>query len=301
VVATVRDYWPVCYWSTLIRDVRDAALCPECTVVNMTRCLRPRAGAAWPLALPVIPYMRRNLALKRSALAGADAVIAVSGQIAADLRARAPELAETRIEQIPNPFDIAELRRAAARPAPREAERYALYVGKLEANKGADLLPRVAAEAGLDMPLVVVGDGALRPSIEADAHARGVRVRVTGWLPRDVTLQWLAGAALLVFPSRGPESLSRVLVEAAALGRPIAAMHTGGTADIVRHEVTGLLSSDAAGLARDAARLARDPDLSARLGAAAQAHAERAFDAPGVVARIEALYEELAARTARHA
>jgi glycosyltransferase involved in cell wall biosynthesis len=158
----------------------------------------------------------------------------------------------------------------------------------------------VAAEAGLDMPLVVVGDGALRAAIEADAKARGVRLRVTGWLPRDVTLQWLAGAALLLFPSRGPESLSRVLVEAAALGRPIAAMHTGGTADIVQHEVTGLLSSDAAGLARDAARLARDPGLSERLGAAAQAHAERAFDAPNVVARIEALYEDLAARAARH-
>jgi glycosyltransferase involved in cell wall biosynthesis len=150
------------------------------------------------------------------------------------------------------------------------------------------------------MPLVVVGDGALRASIEADAQARGVPLRIAGWLPRDQTLQWLARAALLLFPSRGPESLSRVLVEAAALGRPIAAMHTGGTGDIVQHEVTGLLSRDAAGLARDAGRLARDPVLAEQLGSAARAHAEREFDAPNVVARIEAVYQDLVARARRH-
>ena len=61
----------------------------------MTRCIRPRAGAAWPLALPMIPYMRANLARKRSGLAPADAVIAVSSTIAADLKARAPEVAGT--------------------------------------------------------------------------------------------------------------------------------------------------------------------------------------------------------------
>jgi glycosyltransferase involved in cell wall biosynthesis len=102
-----------------------------------------------------------------------------------------------------------------------------------------------------------------------------------------------------VFPSRGPESLSRVLVEAAALGVPLAAMQTGGTADIVEHEVTGLLSADAEGLARNAARLAGDPALSAALGAAARAHAEREFDAPRVIARIEALYEDVVARRSR--
>ena len=48
---------------------------------------------------------------------------------------------------------------------------------------------------------------------------------------------------MLIFPSRGPESLSRVLIEASALGVPIAAMDTGGTRDIVEHDVTGLLST----------------------------------------------------------
>ena len=76
-VATVRDYWPVCYWSDLLHTRDGLTLCPECTVGNMTRCIAPRAGAFWPAALPMIPYMRANLTRKREGLARADAVIAV--------------------------------------------------------------------------------------------------------------------------------------------------------------------------------------------------------------------------------
>ena len=60
---------------------------------------------------------------------------------------------------------------------------------------------------------------------------------------------------MLIFPSRGPESLSRVLIEASALGVPIAAMNTGGTPDIVIHEQTGLLSATFEALADDVRRL----------------------------------------------
>ena len=83
----------------------------------------------------------------------------------------------------------------------------------------------------------------------------------------------MAHASMLIFPSRGPESLSRVLIEASALGVPIAAMNTGGTPDIVVDERTGLLSETPEALAADVRRLRADPDLRARLGAAAQAHA----------------------------
>jgi glycogen synthase len=295
VVATVRDYWPVCYWSTLIIDPSRDMLCPACTVANMTQCVGPRAGAAWPAALPLIPYMRRNLSTKRSTLADADAVIAVSSAIARDLRARAPELRHTRIEQIPNAVDVDGIRNAASGSRPLEGP-YLLFSGKLEINKGADLLVRVARDAASRLPLVIVGDGQLRSTIEADARAAGLEVRVTGWLRREDALRWVGHAAALVFPSRGPESLSRVLLEAAALGVPIAAMDTGGTSDIMRHEETGLLSKAPDGLARDLARLVAEPALAARLGAAARAHVERIFNPSAVVDRTVALYTDLVTR-----
>jgi glycosyltransferase involved in cell wall biosynthesis len=173
VVCTVRDYWPVCYWSDLIHDPQAQGLCPGCTAARMTQCIRPHGGALWPLGLPAIPYMRANLSLKRASLAAADAVIGVSSAIAADLRRRAPELASTRIEMIHNPVDVAGIRdqaESAARPMPGP---YALYVGKLEPNKGVSKLLAAVERARLDWPLVVVGDGSERAELEEAARRSG--------------------------------------------------------------------------------------------------------------------------------
>lgn len=302
VVATVRDYWPVCYWADLIHDPDADRLCPACTVSGMRRCLQSRAGAAWPATLPMIPYMRANLRTKRRELARADAVVAVSTAIERDLRERAPELAASAVTRIPNPVDIAGVQAAGRVQAAPIPGPYALYSGKLAPNKGAGLLLRAVREARLEWPLVVVGDGPLRAALEAEAGAHGQDVRFTGWLDREAALGWMAHASVLVFPSHGPESLSRVLLEASALGVPIAAMDTGGTRDIIEPDVTGLLSSSVEELARDLSRLIADRGLASRLGRAAQAHVLARFDASQVVAWIEALYERvLAARDASRA
>jgi len=292
-VCTVRDYWPVCYWSDLIHDRSGDSLCPGCSGAMMTRCVRPHGGRLWPAALPFIPYMRRNLAIKRRGLAAADAVVAVSTTIARDLRARAPELGTTRIETIPNPVDVAGIRLRAERSARPMTTAYAVYVGKLEPNKGVMALPVAIGRARLDWPLVVVGDGSERPRLEEVARRSGDDVRFTGWRPRDEVLAWLRHAELLIFPSYGPESLSRVLLEASALGSPIAAMDTGGTRDIVVDEETGLLSHSAEELGDDVARLRHDAALRGRLGLAARRRVETAFDTAVVVDQLEALYAAL--------
>ena len=298
-VCTVRDYWPVCYWSDLIHTNDGVSLCPGCSAGMMTRCVRPRAGVAWPAALPMIPYMRANLARKRRGLAAADAVIAVSSVIARDLRARAPELATTRIEIIPNPLDVERLRAQAAATERPLAGPYALYLGKLAPNKGTSLLIRVARDADLPWPLVIAGDGPERSVLEIEAQTLGRDVRFTGWLNQTEAVRWLRHCSLLIFPSRGPESLSRVLLEAGALGIPIAAMDTGGTTDILEDERTGLLSKTPEELSRDVRRLIDDGELRERLGAAARTRTAERFDSRVVVARVEQLYFDLARSLAR--
>jgi len=291
-VCTVRDYWPVCYWSDLIHTREGLTLCPGCSAGMMMRCIQPRAGLAWPVALPMIPYMRSNLARKRQGLAAADAVIAVSSTIASDLRARAPELAGVRMDVIPNPVDIEDLRSRAAVTAAPLAGPYALYLGKLAPNKGTDVLIDVIERADLGWPLIVAGDGPHRVALEAAARRSARDVRFTGWLDQDAATAWLAHASILIFPSRGPESLSRVLLEASALGIPIAAMNTGGTPDIIEDEVSGLLSSSPRELADDVRRLEGDSPLRERLGAAARERSVR-FDSQAVVERIERVYLDL--------
>ncbi|MDP6579014.1 MAG: glycosyltransferase family 4 protein [Vicinamibacterales bacterium] len=292
VVCTVRDYWWLCYWSDLIHDPSASGLCPACTPAMMTRCVQPRAGWAWPVALAAIPYMRSNLRVKRRALADADAVIAVSSAIAADLGSRTDDLRSTRVETIPNPVDFEGIR-ADARGEALLSEPYAVYVGKLAPNKGVMKLIPALERSGLRWPVVVVGEGSQRAGLASGARRAGLDMRMMGWLPRDETLRWLAHASILVFPSHGPESLSRVLLEAAVLGVPTAAMDTGGTRDIVQPEQTGLLSTSVEQLGDDVRRLVESAELRRRLGSAARLWVEERFAARVVVERIEALYRTL--------
>ena len=99
-----------------------------------------------------MPYMRRNLAAKRAALARADAIVAVSSAIARDLRERAPELSVTRLEVIPNPVDVDAIATSVAAAPRPQAGPYAVFVGKLEPNKGVRHLVPALAAARLPWP-----------------------------------------------------------------------------------------------------------------------------------------------------
>jgi len=292
-VCTVRDYWPVCYWSDLIHTSDGMALCPGCSASMMTRCVKPHAHALWPLTLPMIPYMRANLARKQQGLGEADAIVAVSSTIASDLRKRSPDIAAARMETIPNAVHIEALRGVAAATASPMTGPYALYLGKLAPNKGTTHLVRIVERANLDCPLIVAGDGPERAKIQNDAAQSSRDIRFVGWVDQRSATAWMAHASVLVFPSRGPESLSRVLIEASALGVPIAAMNTGGTPDVIVHDRTGLLSESPENLADDIRRLRDDEALRARLGSQARIDAASKFDTSIVVPQIERLYVEL--------
>tara|TARA_B100000678_G_scaffold291148_1_gene306528 strand:- start:881 stop:1615 length:735 start_codon:yes stop_codon:yes gene_type:complete len=237
--------------------------------------------------------MKANLSMKRRALSQTSAVIAVSTSMADNLRERAPELRATRIEQIPNPINVEAVRKATMGSASPLKSPYALYVGKLATNKGSLKLISVLEQAKLDRPLVIVGDGPDRPLLEILAKRSNCDIRFMGWLPRVEALCWMRHASVLIFPSHGPESLSRVLLEAAALGTSIAAMDTGGTRDIITDEETGLLSNDVDKLGNDVNRLINDARLRQRLGQAAKEHVEAIFDAEIVAGRVVKLYRDL--------
>jgi glycosyltransferase involved in cell wall biosynthesis len=70
-------------------------------------------------------------------------------------------------------------------------------------------------------------------------------------------------------------------------------MNTGGTTDILQHRVSGLLSDDPAGFARDLGVLAGDERLRSALGAAARAAAHTRFSAASVVERVEQVYRHV--------
>jgi glycosyltransferase involved in cell wall biosynthesis len=256
----------------------------------MMACVKGRVPMPGPLAWAAIPYMGADLALKRRALRRAGATLAVSEAIAVELRAAGIP----RVEVVPNVVDGAEARAVAAAPASFPLpERFLLYVGKLEENKGARLLVGAVAAAKTALPLVVLGEGSLSHALKFEATAAGVPLHIRGWAEREDVLRCLGRATALVFPSLWPEPLSRVLLEALALGTPVAAMATGGTREILGESEAGLVATDAAELADAVARLAGDAALRERMRAAALGRAE-AFAPAALIPRYEAAYRRIA-------
>jgi glycosyltransferase involved in cell wall biosynthesis len=285
VAVTVRDHWPVCFWSTRISR---GALCPSCGLLPMTRCVSGRVRAPAPLSWGALPYMAADLRLKRAALSRAGATLAVSEAIAAELRG----VGLPRVEVLPNIVNAREVTRLAeAAPSFPLPERFVLFVGKLEENKGARLLVPALAASGHKLPLVVLGEGSLAHAVRYEAAAAGIPLLNRGWAERDDVLRTLARADALVFPALWPEPLSRVLLEALALGVPAAAMETGGTGEILR-EGSGLLASDVRGLGEALGRLLDDPALRRETSERARERA-RAYAPETLVPRYMDVYRRL--------
>ncbi len=279
-VVTVRDHWPVCFWATRMSQGK---LCPRCSGAGMWRCADGRFPAfATPLA---IPYMKWDLSDKQQGLRQADAIIAVSQAMAAELLlARIPSVV------LPNLVDASEVNAIADEtPQIPLPDRFVLFVGKLEANKGAaDLIPAlVQAKAGL--PLVLLGSGSEERPIREEAARASIEVQAHGWADRADVLRAMKRTEALVFPSIWPEPLSRVLLEALALGTPVAAMDTGGTAELLEDGTSGLLARTVEELGNAVGRIVHDPALRSRLKDGAIERA-RAFSPEVLVPRYEAVY-----------
>jgi glycogen(starch) synthase len=153
------------------------------------------------------------------------------------------------------------------------------------------LVPAVT-QAAAGLTLVVLGEGSLARIIKHDARAAGVPLVFRGWAHREEALRVLARATALVFPSLWPEPLSRVLLEALALGVPVAAVDTGGTHEIIASGESGLLEAQVSDLGPAIARLAQDADLRRRIRQGAMDRAQ-AFSPNALIPRYEAVYRGL--------
>ena len=142
--------------------------------------------------------------------------------------------------------------------APRTFDAKSLTIitvaGMPQLYKGQDLLIDAAGmcmRSGLDLHLVLVGDGRHRRELENRAGAVGIgpRVRFAGEVhPASAVRAELDSADLFVLPSR-TEGLPRALVEAMARALPCIGTHVGG--------VPELLDPDDLAVPRDAGALAQ--------------------------------------------
>jgi glycosyltransferase involved in cell wall biosynthesis len=188
-------------------------------------------------------------------------------------------------------------------PAPRRVPAAPTFacVASLQEYKGHAVLLEALAllrGRGVQARAVLVGDGPLRPQLDAQIARLGLRgaVALLGALPHEEIPGILAGATGMVLPSVRQsdgqmEGIPVALMEAMAAGVPVVSTRLSGIPELVRDGEGGLLvpERDPAALADAMARLASDPALVARLGAGARRIVERDFDRARNVARLEAL------------
>jgi glycosyltransferase involved in cell wall biosynthesis len=127
-------------------------------------------------------------------------------------------------------------------PGEREAPgHYALFVGRLSPEKGAATLLAGWEKLKHSIPLVIVGDGPLRQSLESEAAARGLSsVKFRGWLTGEETRAEMKRAAFLVIPSLWYEGFPMIVAEAFACGIPVICSRLGTLEEIVEDQYTGL-------------------------------------------------------------
>ena len=171
-------------------------------------------------------------------------------------------------------------------------------VARLVPIKGLQYLVEAAPEILQRCPgarFLLVGDGEMRPMLEAQARSLGVSERVHFAGYRKDVASILAGADAVVLPSLN-EGMGRVLVMAMALGKPIVATRVGGVPELLGAGEAGLLvpPRDALALAEGITKLLQDPSLTSAVGEAGRRRAPR-YSAESMLEALAKLYRKVMA------
>lgn len=159
-------------------------------------------------------------------------------------------------------------------------------------------LARWAGNNGLEARFVLAG------GVGEGGVSAVPRETVEGWV-REGILEWwglrddmpavISKASVVVLPTTYREGVPKVLLEAAAAGRPIVATDVRGCREVVQHGINGLLvqPGDARALASAVEKLLASPALRNRYGRAGRQLAETEFSIESVTRRTLDIYREL--------
>lgn len=282
VVQTLHNYRTICANAMLTRNDGPCELCVSGSPYQGVRyrCYRQSAVATLPLARMIAKNRAAGTWQNR-----VDRFIALTGF--ARSRFLAAGFPADKVVAKPN---------FVADPGPSVAPNdggAALFVGRLAAEKGIETMMR--AWETLDVPLVVAGDGPMRPLVDGAASPQ---VTALGWKTGAEIAQEMRRARFLVMPSTWYEGFPMTLVEAFALGRPVLVSRLGSMAEVVEDGVNGLHVNpgDPADWAEKVRWAHAHPDEMATMGRNARRIYDERYTAERNHEMLMAIYEE-----ARHA
>jgi glycosyltransferase involved in cell wall biosynthesis len=233
-------------------------------------------------------------ALERLTVRGADLVLAVSSDLAANARrAGAPDVRVA--PALAPPLPPAERDRAEVRAELGVADGRPLVVavGRLHPQKGYDvLLDAVGRVASGDAPplFAIAGDGPLQDELAARIAAERLPVVLLG--RRSDVPDLLGAADVCVLPSRW-EGSPFTAQEALRAGTPLVSTRAGGIPELVGEAADLVPVGDAAALADALERVLADPAHATALAEAGRRQAAGWPDEAGAGRRVVAVYREL--------
>ena len=250
---------------------------------------------------------------ERQAYETADAVVAVSYGMRADVLDAYPFVDPAKVHVIHNGIDTdlyapAVSDDALARYGIDPSRPYAIFVGRITRQKGLTHLIAAADRFDRAIQLVLCAGAPDTPEIGAEieagfAHLSTTRtgvVWIRDMLPRPELSQLLTHATVFVCPSVY-EPLGIVNLEAMACETAVVASAVGGIPEVVADGVTGVLVPWLAvppvefeeGIADAVNALCADPSRAATMGRAGRARAEHDFSWGAIAHRTVELYESL--------
>jgi len=178
-----------------------------------------------------------------------------------------------------------------------ERKRRIGYLGRLDEEKGVDVLVEVVKELPEEVTFVFIGDGALRPRIERELADRieAGSVELTGWVDHEDVSALLGELRLLVMTS-WTEGVPTTALEAMACGTPVCATPVGGIPDVVEDWETGLLLDieSAERMADQVEVVLDDEQRLASMSGTSRAHAIEEYGFEAVVERYRDIFSFVA-------
>lgn len=290
-VATIHDYGLICANGLLLSG---AHVSPDCCAEGKFLCLEnrglnPLAKRYLTLAYRIRKkYRDRKLPLLTHA-------VCVSRFVQKQLLRRAPHL---RTAVIGNALP----KQWWEKPEPKSRRSIdILYVGRLEWFKGTEYLLSALAPLVAQRPktrIMFVGGGRTRKH-ERLAQRLGIAHAVifAHNQPFRTIDRYYARAKIVVVPSVWPEPCGRVIIEAMFWGAAVISTNRGGTPELIRNGVNGLLvpAADTNSLTRTIERILINPDQRKRLGRNAMRAARRRYKPDLIAGRYMHFYQSIIA------
>lgn len=198
------------------------------------------------------------------------------------------------VQVVPNGVDLQALNPGAIH---RNNPPVVVFAGRfMEQKNPLQIVESLAAVQDLPWQAVLIGDGPLRPAVEAAIARHGLQARFTlpGWITPPEVIEWYRKSDIYFMPSLS-EGLPVVGVQSLAMGLALVLGAVGGNLELVHEGENGFLCApeDRDGFVRALRALLSDPELLLRMRQASRKIAEN-FDLRRIVASYEQIFERAA-------